>query len=116
VEQYHWLADAADPKVKAWIEAQNKYARTHLDGIAALPHLRKRLKELMAAGSVSYSGLQQRGNHIFALKADPKKDHPMLVLISPAGKPDTWPVIVDPNALDSKGKTTIDFFAPSHDG
>src|SRR5262249_33461086 len=83
LDHYHWLADADNPKVKAWIEAQNRYARAHLDAAPALPHLRKRLKELMAAGSVSYSALTQRGNDLFALKTDPKKDHPVVIRLIP---------------------------------
>ena len=40
----------------------------------------------------------------------------MLVTLKSADDPDSARVLLDPNTLDAKGKTTIDFFTPSPDG
>src|SRR5688572_7933866 len=32
-DDYRWLEDAKDPAVKAWSDAQNAYARKHLDAV-----------------------------------------------------------------------------------
>ena len=52
------------------------------------------------------------------LAADlPPKNQPMLVVLPPSADAGAERVIVDPNTLgDGKGRTTIDFFKPSHDG
>jgi prolyl oligopeptidase len=116
VDDYRWLDKTDDAEVRQWIEAQNKFTRAHLDASKPLPALRKRLKELMSDTSPSYGALQIRGRAVFALKDQPPLDQPLLVLLTDPEKPETARVIVDPNKLDPKGKTTIDFFAPSRDG
>ncbi len=70
----------------------------------------------MTPSSPGYSSLQKRGTTFFALKMDPKKDHPFLVTLKSVTDPDSAHVVVDPNTLDPKGKTTIDFFVPSRNG
>jgi prolyl oligopeptidase len=116
LDDYRWLENADDPAVKKWTEAQNAYTRSILDKSPALPALRKRLKVLMTTGSPGYSGLQMAGGTLFALKFQPPKEQPFLVTLKSADDPDSAKTVLDPNALDAKGKTTIDFYAPSRDG
>jgi prolyl oligopeptidase len=116
VDDYRWLEKTDDPTVKTWIEAQNKYSRAQLDQFKALPALRKRLKELMSAETASFGGLQVRGDILFALKKQPPLEQPFLVTLKSADEPDSAKVVVDPNKLDAKGKTAIDFYAPSRNG
>jgi prolyl oligopeptidase len=115
-DDYRWLEKAGDPDVKKWVEAQNAYSRAELDKCKALPGLRKRLKELMSAEYPSFGGLQHRGDTLFALKRQPPLEQPFLVTLRSATDPDSARVVLDPNKLDAKGKTSIDFFAPSRDG
>ncbi len=116
VDDYRWLENAADPAVKTWTADQTKAARSFLDGRPALPALKKRLKTLMTPSSPRYSGLQKRGDIFFAIKGDPKKDQPYIVALKSLDDLDSARVLVDPNALDPKGKTTIDFYVPSRNG
>ena len=115
-EDYRWLEDWNDPAVKAWSEGQNGYARSVLDNLPSLEAVRKRVTTLLTGSSVAYHGLQERGQKLFALKVDPRKQQPMLVVMPSPDRPDQERLIVDPNALDAKGLTAIDWFVASPDG
>jgi prolyl oligopeptidase len=115
-DDYRWLEDGNNPAVKSWIETQNAYSRAFLDRSPALPALRKRYKELMADPSPSYGGLHYAGGTLFAMKFQPPKEQPFLVTLKSADDPNSARVVLDPNALDAKGKTAIDFYVPSPDG
>src|SRR5438270_6808375 len=56
-DDYRWLEKVNDPEVRQWIEAQNKVSRAALDASPSLEPLRKRLKELLSARSVSFGAL-----------------------------------------------------------
>jgi prolyl oligopeptidase len=115
-DDYRWLEDAADPAVRRWTEAQNRCTRSVLDRSPALRPLRRRLRELMTAPSPGYSGLRVCGGTLFALKSQPPKEQPFLVTLKSADDPGSARVLLDPNALDAKGKTAIDFYVPARDG
>jgi prolyl oligopeptidase len=53
---------------------------------------------------------------LFALKSQPPKEQPLLVRMRSASDPASEQVILDPNQIDAKGGTEVDFFEPSHDG
>jgi prolyl oligopeptidase len=115
-DDYRWLEKADDPAVKKWVEAENKVTQAYFDRNKSLPELRKRLKELMSAESPSFGGLQFRGDTLFALKKQPPLEQPFLVTLKSVDEPDSARVVLDPNKLDAKGKTAIDFYAPSRSG
>ncbi len=116
-ENYRWLEDWNDPAVKAWSEAQNAYARDVLDNLPSVDAIRSRLTTLLAGASVGYDHFHAvGGDKLFALKHDPAKQQPMLVVMPSVRESDRATVIVDPNVIDAKGLTTIDWFVPSHDG
>ena len=115
-DDYRWLEKLDDADVKKWVEAQNKVSRAALDNSKALQALRKRLKELMSAESASFGALRYRGDTLFAMKKQPPLEQPFLVTLKSVDEPDSAKVVLDPNKLDDKGKTAIDFYAPSRDG
>jgi len=115
-DPYRWLENGADATVKKWAEAQNGHTRAFLDQLPGLEAIRKRLKDLNGATSPDYLALQERGGKLFALKAQPPKNQPFLITLASADKPDSEQVIVDPNKLNPKGTTAIDFYVPSLDG
>jgi prolyl oligopeptidase len=115
-EDYRWLEDAKAPEVQKWTEAQNHLSRAALDKNPDLPVLRKRLKELLTDPSPSYGDLQVRHGTLFALKRQPPKEQPFLVAIHSVDDPASARVVLDPTALDARGKTAIDFYVPSPDG
>src|ERR1041385_2970945 len=115
-DDYQWLENDDDPKVKSWSEAQNHRARAYLDQLPDRPKLEKQLTDWYAKTSPSYFGIVARPGKIFALKFQPPKQQPMLVTLTSAEDLKSEKTILDPNVLDSKGTTAIDWFAPSLDG
>ncbi len=115
-DDYRWLENGDDPAVKAWSEAQNAHARAILDRLPAAPALRERIGFLLAGGSVEYTGLSVAGGRVFAIKHEPAKQQPTLVVMPSPDQPSRESMIVDPNIIDPKGLTTIDWFVPAPDG
>lgn len=115
-EEYRWLEDASDPAVRAWTAAQNELTRAMLDRMGAREPLLRRFAELYGQATPDYSGLKPCAGRLFAIKKQPPKQQPLLVLLDSPDAPECAQVVLDPNELDPSGATTIDFFAPSHDG
>ncbi|HEX8793632.1 MAG TPA: prolyl oligopeptidase family serine peptidase [Polyangiaceae bacterium] len=115
-DPYRWLEDARDPEVQAWSDAQNVYARAHLDAIPSRQALHGRLHDLMSEPSPNYFGLTYRGGKLLALELLPPKQQPMLVVMTAAADPTAARVLLDPMAVDPSGATTIDWYWPSLDG
>jgi prolyl oligopeptidase len=115
-DPYRWLEDAADTKVQAWSDGQNARTRGYLDSLPSEETTRAQLTKLITATSPSYSELEARGNAVFAIYSDPAKQQPMLVTLDARADPKSRKMVLDPNALDAKGLTSIDWFVPSPDG
>jgi prolyl oligopeptidase len=124
-EDYRWLEDAASPEVRAWTAAQNARSRELLDALPAHEAVRRRVEEIVKADSVSwgrlsfdetYEGPQRAGSAYLVLKREPPRQQPFLVALASLDDVSGARVVVDPNAIDASGATTIDWFAPSPDG
>jgi prolyl oligopeptidase len=115
-DPYRWLEDAADTKVQAWSDGQNARTRGYLDSLPSEETTRAQLTKLITATSPSYSELEARGNAVFAIYSDPAKQQPMLVTLDARADPKSRKMVLDPNALDAKGLTSIDWFVSSPDG
>lgn len=115
-EDYRWLEHFDDPEVRAWSQAQNHHARALLDAIAGRAAIELRLRTLYTAVSADYYGLKTCQGQIFAIKSQPPKEQPLLVLLASADDLASERVLLDPNRLDPSGSTTIDFYEPSLDG
>ena len=115
-EDYRWLEDSADPVVKQWSAAQNAHARAYLDGLPGYAAVRARVDQLIRSNSIAYSVEMKRGGLLFAIKSDPKFQQAMLVTLASANDLKTERMLVDPNAMDTKGSIAIDWFAVSLDG
>jgi prolyl oligopeptidase len=115
-DEYRWLEDWNDAKVKSWSDAQNAYARAMLDKLPNVEGIRARVTEIMSAKSVRYGGLAYKGGKYFASKFEPPKQQPFVVVMDSLEHPEAAKVVVDPNALNAKGTTSFDWFVPSPDG
>jgi prolyl oligopeptidase len=116
VDPYRWLEDSRNPAVRKWTEAQNRHARAVLDALPDLAAIRKRLETLNSATSPDYLALQERNGKLFALKSQPPKNQPFLVTLASPDDLRSEQVVVDPNKINPKGTTAIDFYVPSLDG
>lgn len=115
-DDYRWLENSSDPAVRSWSDAQNTYARKYLDSLPQRALLLDELKRLYSLPSPSYYALERRAGMLFAMKVEPPKEQPLLVVLKSADDPGSERVIVDPNKSDPTGGTEIDFFVASLDG
>jgi len=115
-DPYQWLEADDDSQVKAWSDAQNQRTRKSLDSFPDRPAIEKQLQEWYAKTSPSYSSLVSRPGILFAMKFQPPKQQPLLVTLASADDLKSEKVVLDPNVLDAKGTTAIDWFVPSLDG
>ncbi|HEX3431077.1 MAG TPA: prolyl oligopeptidase family serine peptidase [Rhizomicrobium sp.] len=115
-DPYRWLENAANPKVQAWSDAENARTRVYLDALPSEETIKAQLTKLITATSPSYSELTARGNVVFAIYSDPAKQQPMLVTLNAKADLKSRKAVLDPNRLDAKGLTAIDWFVPSPDG
>ena len=115
-DDYQWLENDTDRAVKSWSDAQNQRTRSVLDKLPDHAAIEKQLTEWYAKTSPSYSGLVARPGILFAMKFQPPKQQQMLVTLASADDLKSEKMVLDPNALDAKGTTAIDWFVPSRDG
>jgi len=115
-DPYQWLEKDDDPAVKAWSNTQNQRTRAYLDKLPDRAVIEKQLTEWYAKTSASYSSLVSRPGILFAMKFQPPKQQPLLVTLASADDLKSEKVVLDPNVLDAKGTTAIDWFVPSLDG
>src|SRR4029077_15141996 len=105
-----------DPQVKAWSGTENQRTRKYLDSLSDRSAIEKQLTDWYAKTSPSYFSLVSRPGILVAMKFQPPKQQPLLVTLTSADDLKSEKVVLDPNVLDTQGKTTIDWFVPSLDG
>ncbi len=115
-EDYRWLEDGDDPAVREWSKAQTARARRILDRLPRVDEIRARVTEILSAKTVSHWGLAPRGGQLFAVKREPPKQQPFIVVMPSVNEPEAARVLLDPNTIDSAGTTAIDWYVPSPDG
>jgi prolyl oligopeptidase len=115
-DPYQWLESDDEPEVKAWSNAQNQRTRQYLDQLPDRAAIEKQLTEWYAKTSPSYFSLVSRPGLLFVMKFQPPKQQPLLVTLTSADDLKSEKIVLDPNVLDVKGTTAIDWFVPSLDG
>ena len=115
-DPYQWLESDDDSQVKAWSDALNQQTRKYLDSLPDRAAIEKQLQDWYAKTSPNYYSLVSRPGILFAFKFQPPKQQPLLVTLASADDLKSERVVLDPNELDAKGTTAIDWFVPSLDG
>jgi prolyl oligopeptidase len=115
-DPYRWLERWDDRDVKAWTDAQNAYTHTQLDALPFMAALRARVQTIGADASPRWSHLKYRRGQLFAIKQQPPRGQPMIVVMRSADDLVSERIVIDPAALDPSGRTAIDFYEPSADG
>jgi prolyl oligopeptidase len=115
-DPYRWLEASNSPKVHEWSVAQDKRARSYLDALPQRAPIYTQLLTQISATSSSYHGLRAVGAQIFTLYEEPPKQQAMIAVLTNAADPSLARIIVDPNVINPKGTTAIDWFVPSPDG
>lgn len=116
VDDYQYLEDVADAEVVAWAEAENACTRDWLDGQPFRQAILDRVVALTHSDSPRYGGLKFSGGRLFAVKHQPPMEQDFLVAFPHGDSLTGEQILLDPNAVDSTGRTSIDFYVPSLDG
>src|ERR1044072_9278522 len=97
IDPYRSLEEQDSPETRAWIDAQNKYAHSLLDGLPSLPLIQKRLSELLRVDSVS-APFEQGGRYfVFKKRAEDE----LSILYVRQGLNGTDEVLIDPHTLST---------------
>jgi prolyl oligopeptidase len=115
VDPYRWLENTSDPKVSAWMKAQNDYTRAVLARIPGRDELLARIKSLDNAGNV-VSSLQVWGGHYFYYKTEPGSDNRKLFVRDTLSSPERLLVDTEKMTTADGKHYSIDYFQPSLDG
>ncbi len=115
-EHYRWLEDAAADRTRSWTMAQDRRTRSYLENLPCYGAVRRRAGEVLTAESDTYAALRRAGSAYFALKRQPPRQQPFLVVLGDLDDLSDERVLVDPNRIDDSGSTSIDWYEPSPDG
>ncbi len=121
VDPFRWLeGDNSDPanmgrmntEVGAWTDAQNAYTRSVLDALPGRKALEARISELLEVPSIGTPSVY--GNRYFYSKREGTQNQSLHYVRE--GLDGEERLLLDPNAIDPTGLTTISWTSPSRDG
>ena len=112
IDPYRWLEDQESPETRQWIDAQNKYTHSLLDGLPSRPLIQKRLSELMRIDTVSAPF--EQGGRYFLFKKRAEDDLSILYVRKGLGGKDE--ILIDPHTLSPDHTTSIGLNDVSADG
>jgi prolyl oligopeptidase len=116
VDEYQWLEDKDSEATRTWTAAQDARTRAYLEALPSRDAIRERFEAILKVESTSYDAPSLGGSTSFALKTQPPRQQPFLVVLDTLDDTAGERVLVDPNALDPSGATTIDWYSPAPDG
>jgi prolyl oligopeptidase len=122
-DPYRWLEDASSPETRDWLAAQEELWTRQRDAMPDRKAFAARVKDLLQVGYVSPP--VWRGNSRFFMRRDPGQEHGVLYVAS--GGYGESPArdstdaggeraLIDPIAIDSSGRTTLDHWQPDKEG
>ncbi|HEX7077103.1 MAG TPA: prolyl oligopeptidase family serine peptidase [Candidatus Eisenbacteria bacterium] len=114
-DDYQYMETSNDPATAGWAKGEDAYTRAWLDGHPERQAVLDRVVALTHSDSPDYYGAVYRAGRYFFMKDQPPKEQPSLVVLASVDDRGSERPVVDPNAIDSTGGTSIDFFVPSLD-
>ncbi|HET6889805.1 MAG TPA: prolyl oligopeptidase family serine peptidase [Pyrinomonadaceae bacterium] len=112
IDPYRWLEDQESAETRQWIDAQNRYTHSLLDGLPSRPLIQKRLSELLRVDSVSAPF--EQGGRYFLFKKRAEDDLSILYVRQGLNGKDE--VLIDPHTLSPDHTTDIGLLDASSDG
>ncbi len=116
VDEYRWLESGDDPKVKAWVAAENAHSQEYLSKLPQRPAIASFLKATQQQAQLQYGGFKFAGGQLFAFKFDPQKSAAMLVTFKSPEDKSTERLLVDLNSLVAGKTFQPSWYKPSLDG
>lgn len=114
-DDYQYM-EKPDSAVETWVKEENAYTRAWMDRHPDRKAILDRVVQLTHSSSTKYYSMDFKGGAYFVMKEQPPKQQPFLVALTSILDRSTERVVVDPNALDPSGATSIDFYVSSRDG
>ena len=111
-DPYRWLEDADQPEVKAWMDAQDAFARARLTTLPRRDALAARLKEVFYYDALGAP--TQRKDRFFYPRKHATKEK--TVVYWKQGKTGPEQVLFDPNTWSTDGSAGLGGWWPSNDG
>ena len=115
-EDYRWLENTSATEVRDWIASENALTRGWIDARPRHKAIFEELTSLLGQAPVTRTALRHAQGKLFALKRQPPANQPRLVVLADPMNPSFEKVLLDPNVLNPKGTTAIDWYSPSLDG
>jgi len=112
IDPYRWLEDQESPETRQWIDAQNRYTHSLLDGLPSRPLIQKRLTDLMRIDTVGAPF--ERGGRYFLFKKRAEDD--LSILYVRRGLYGQDEPLIDPHTLSPDHTTNIGLDDVSGDG
>lgn len=110
-DPYRWLENGTSTETKVWVDAQTRLLDAERETWSTRGHWASRLPELLGAG---FTGAPTwRGGRQFFMQRTPDAEQAVLVLREPD---ESERVLIDPQALDPSGLTTLDSLGLSKEG
>lgn len=116
VDEFRWLENGTNTKVREWSASQNQRARSYLDGLPVRALLEDRLADLLHEDAADYYSLCWRRGTLFAMKHQPPAEQPVLVRLHSYTNLASERVLFDPMKWETNGAMTVDWYVPSLDG
>ena len=116
MDDYQWLETASAPAVREWTRLENERTRDYYARVPFRDGIAQQLLQLRSEESARYYDLQERKGRIFALRFKPPAQQPVLVRLSSLEAPALWRTVFDPNAYNTNGTTSMDWYVASPDG
>jgi prolyl oligopeptidase len=111
-DPYRWLENGADPEVKAWLDAQDGFARGKLAALPGRDFLTRRLTELYYIDAVGVP--YHYGKRYFWSQKHADKEK--TIVYWKEGEKGAAQVLLDPNTLSEDGSISLGGWSPSWDG
>lgn len=111
-DPYRWLEDQNSSQTRAWIDAEDKYTHSLIDGLAGREKLKARLTELMKVDSTGMP-VERHGRYFFMRR---RADQNLYVLYVRQGLHGQDEVLIDPHPLSADHSTSVSMFDVSRDG
>ncbi|MEB2312884.1 MAG: prolyl oligopeptidase family serine peptidase [Sorangiineae bacterium] len=111
-DPYRWLEDEKSPEVRAWMAAEDAFARERLARLPGRDGFRTRLAELFYAEAM---GTPRRfGSRFFFMRRPPKSEK--WIVYVREGKTGRERVLLDPNTWSTDGSRSLGSWSVSWDG
>ena len=111
-DPYRWLENEKSEEVRAWMTAQDAYARKQLQSLPGRDALAARLKTLFYVDSISAPS--HKGGRYFYSRTHADKEK--AILYWREGENGAENLLLDPNQLSADGSTSLGVSVASYDG